>query len=807
MLLTLMPFALPVTAQFNLNVDATYLPGTEMKKVIVAFEDRSVWALSTQGRVYVKRQTDVGFTLYLPTQNDVVADVTGFSTAEMYFLVKPKKLIQIKNAVRIEIPVTAAGVTTINNIAVVQGKDNQNFERHYARQDWIAVATNLDLYSIMKGASVIREAIPYPNQPLAPERDWTITNSSFNGVDFRYKYPSGGRCADADYVSYNSVGTAIYQEIFPDKGAYPSKINCTLFDYRLNSILTNSSFGSYNFWGTDQGLYAKRSLDCSLIWMPLPGQVINDLEEVSALGTLYDLRFAMAATNNGLYFTRDPVHFSTNLEYENGVSAGDDFGFVQHSVIQEKVNAIANEITITKAPYKGGSYQFIMPCEKVVWLATDLGIRKLSVVLDQSSYTNTPVRALSFSKLPDNTDPDQPQFTLCLNESVQISAASLISSSPNVQLHWYKNGAEVAAWSGRKDITVNEAGTYRALIDLGCETATINSVTATVNLTAPPEISFNYPDPLKICEGSFVELNTVLKPGYVYQWFKDNQKIDGEIDSRFIADAAGTYRVEVKNCGSEYIASGNAVVNVASLPVPRIAASKQSYCVGDQAELRIDNPANYKIKWFLDKEEVVAFADRTTIIPTRAGRYMAALINTEGCTRSSQDYDLSYSAKPLATISSNATGIIYSGDQVKLSANEGSGFSYLWNTGAQSASIVVTTSGEYWVTVSNGSGCGTISNTIKLEFSPAPTGFALLNAFSPNGDGVNDYWKISGLADDAVSSLKIYNRLGQLVFVGNSNSVWDGKYRGIEVAAGVYYYLITSKSSVAPMKGHVTVIR
>ena len=71
--------------------------------------------------------------------------------------------------------------------------------------------------------------------------------------------------------------------------------------------------------------------------------------------------------------------------------------------------------------------------------------------------------------------------------------------------------------------------------------------------------------------------------------------------------------------------------------------------------------------------------------------------------------------------------------------------------------------------------------------------------FSPNNDGKNDWFNIQGLYNIfTLHDLKVYNRLGTLIFEGNNNSPWLGKSnRGINhgqlVPVGTYYYVLNLK--------------
>ncbi len=85
--------------------------------------------------------------------------------------------------------------------------------------------------------------------------------------------------------------------------------------------------------------------------------------------------------------------------------------------------------------------------------------------------------------------------------------------------------------------------------------------------------------------------------------------------------------------------------------------------------------------------------------------------------------------------------------------------------------------------------------------------------FSPNGDTKNDWFNIQNLYDIFTNhELQIYNRYGELIFVGNNNQPWDGKTnRGLNnidntVPVGTYYYILNlNDSNYKPFVGWVYV--
>jgi gliding motility-associated-like protein len=82
------------------------------------------------------------------------------------------------------------------------------------------------------------------------------------------------------------------------------------------------------------------------------------------------------------------------------------------------------------------------------------------------------------------------------------------------------------------------------------------------------------------------------------------------------------------------------------------------------------------------------------------------------------------------------------------------------------------------------------------------------NIFSPNGDGINDAFCMSGRCIQSITLL-IYDRWGEKV-AEIYNDCWDGSYRGKEAAPGVFVYRLEAvlfDGSVIERQGNVTLVR
>lgn len=134
---------------------------------------------------------------------------------------------------------------------------------------------------------------------------------------------------------------------------------------------------------------------------------------------------------------------------------------------------------------------------------------------------------------------------------------------------------------------------------------------------------------------------------------------------------------------------------------------------------------------------------------------------------------------------------------------------WLWNTGDTTASILVTQPGVYYTTVTL-NGCSSADSIwVKNDCY-----LSIPNVFTPNNDGVNDYFfPRQELSAGATSfTMNVFNRWGQLIFeTQNINGRgWDGKFNGQNQPEGVYIYTIDvsfKDGETEHYKGNVTLLR
>jgi gliding motility-associated-like protein len=83
----------------------------------------------------------------------------------------------------------------------------------------------------------------------------------------------------------------------------------------------------------------------------------------------------------------------------------------------------------------------------------------------------------------------------------------------------------------------------------------------------------------------------------------------------------------------------------------------------------------------------------------------------------------------------------------------------------------------------------------------------LTNVFTPNGDGINDFWKINNIEKYTDALVQVYSRSGQLVYQSRGyGTPFAGVYNGKVLSSGIYYYIITLDRNCRVM-GNVTIMR
>lgn len=138
------------------------------------------------------------------------------------------------------------------------------------------------------------------------------------------------------------------------------------------------------------------------------------------------------------------------------------------------------------------------------------------------------------------------------------------------------------------------------------------------------------------------------------------------------------------------------------------------------------------------------------------------------------------------------------------------GFSYLWSTGSTTSKLTINKGDYYSLRITDDFGCFTLDSFyVTLDTTSIPNDLPVPNAFSPNGDGLNDFFPYSKSITQEGYHLIIYTRWGEKVFdsledINQTN--WNGDYNSTEThnQAFIYYMrYIGCDGSYKNKKGYV----
>lgn len=249
-----------------------------------------------------------------------------------------------------------------------------------------------------------------------------------------------------------------------------------------------------------------------------------------------------------------------------------------------------------------------------------------------------------------------------------------------------------------------------------------------------------------------------------------------------------------------------------TVDVPEIVC----YDLSTTLSVNIDNPDNYTYHWEPEGLFISGFnsPNPSLLIDKDTSAVITVVDKITGCVVV-KTVPLLVGFSLFVDVEVEPDSEIYEGGSVDLSVVDILDDSeYIWNTGESGTTITVSPEETtvYVVTVTDQNGC-TATGSVEVVVRNAKcdeTDVYLPNAFTPNGDGVNDVFiPRSNFIDEM--QLVIYNRWGQEVFTSiDKNQGWDGTYEGKLLPADSFAYYLKVRCVNAEeyiKKGNVTLIR
>ena len=381
-----------------------------------------------------------------------------------------------------------------------------------------------------------------------------------------------------------------------------------------------------------------------------------------------------------------------------------------------------------------------------------------------------------------------------------------VMGDTGVTYQWFRNNQRLTGLS-TDSVRIAQAGTYRAVLTYTAIGCTVQSNPLSIDRSATVVATLKSTSGLnRLCPQESLALEG--SGGTQYVWQLDGQPIAGATGAQYTARSTGTYGLTaIDNYGCTGLSTPFVVVAVPPVtvqldsipgvcgpnvptatlrgsPVGGVFAgpgvtgdvfSPQSAGVGN-------HPITYTVKPAPECQGVSA--TRVAVVAPIPTIDLADSITT-------------YRGNTLPLVP------VYTGNPVTFRWSPPTG---LDDPLAPAPSVVgVTGDITYTLNVANATGC-TARDTVRITVY-AQVGVP--DAFSPNGDGQNDTWVLSGIEAFPDAVVTIFNRWGEVIFQSDKgyHHPFDGKTGGREVPGGLYPYTLHTVSNRPVLRGSLVIVR
>jgi gliding motility-associated-like protein len=307
--------------------------------------------------------------------------------------------------------------------------------------------------------------------------------------------------------------------------------------------------------------------------------------------------------------------------------------------------------------------------------------------------------------------------------------------------------------------------------------------------------------------------NTSVGSNLIYTWFMGDGTTYNTFNITHSYATLGLYTVilqisdTINNCKDTAFAT----VYVDNDFAAKFNVSPTDLCVGDKIYLK-DSMASNTINFsytFYNGDIVSNLHNLDKIIDSTGSLWVELKTDYPVC--ASQTVREYFKVDDYPIVKLIGKDIICSGrETVTITDENNPGANYLWSTGATTNFIEVLRPDIYKVTVSYG-----VCNTNAEKYiSPDLDCVFIPNAFTPNGDGRNDYFHPLWFDVNEIGSyqIQIFNRFGQRVYQSDdkNDKGWDGKFKGAPCPSETYMYiinLVSNQGTKKSLKGDVMIIR
>lgn len=314
------------------------------------------------------------------------------------------------------------------------------------------------------------------------------------------------------------------------------------------------------------------------------------------------------------------------------------------------------------------------------------------------------------------------------------------------------------------------SNTYGALA--GNNGTVDNSFTLSLQLQSTPQTSF-FPSDTSLCRDNLILTGPSNSGPYLWS--------NGSTDSSITVSSSGSYWLRV---GNPACAISDTIMVSLSSPVQFSLGADTALCPGDSMVLQAPADPAYTLQW-----ENGSQALSRTVYP---GNSYWLEVKNDSCV-SRDTIAINLLNIPRQSIFNTADTTICESLPLTIDLTELPG-SFLWQDGEFKKLRTLADSGLYWVEWTTP--CFVLRDSLTLQTENCEDCLMTVpNAFTPNGDGLNEKFKVFFACDLLYFQMEVMNRWGAVIFSSNSEKqYWDGKVNNSKAPEGVYIYKITYRT-------------
>jgi gliding motility-associated-like protein len=436
----------------------------------------------------------------------------------------------------------------------------------------------------------------------------------------------------------------------------------------------------------------------------------------------------------------------------------------------------------------------------------DTGVYKLTVKDFKGCLKDTSVTVLQPNEF--KITAITTKATTCASLDGQIAIKANGGTTP--YMYSIDNGSSFSV----NNLFTTRSGMYSLVVkdNKGCTTlgsATVESLSNDMILELGPDKT--------LCQyDSIVIVPTSTPPADYFRWSLPAGLNDTTSGSPKASPADTTkYHLLARSGFCERMDS--VTINVLHKPIPD-AGADTVICNGTFAFLKgsaTNLSGTVKYTWLPSAEMTTPYNSSTMVKPkdSRINYYTLQVSDNYGCNFKVYDQVKVNMKPPVPAFAGNDT-IATIGVPFQLNATGGVSFAwappmYLNNPYIPNPIAVLPKDIRFTVTVEDSAGCAGTSSVLIKAYKDAT--YYIPNAFTPNGDGLNDTFNAIAPGIVRTFYFRIYNRWGKIMFeTQDTRKGWDGTYRGIKQPSAVYVWIIKGvnlKGEMIDRKGMVTLIR